>query len=212
MLYVLLSYTIFIHTCVHCRYDEFLTGCCKHSCCQHVVCNAVSTLRDNICAGRSDGDDISLLGQRDVLYGEFEVAVKCVSEALIAGECFECDGVYEVDGVLCHNNVNVSAFLFEHTCKVCGLVSGDTSGNAKYNRFILEHLAPPMRYCPYIFPVRCITKCFPSGYGTIQIFVKHVCILYYYDSYEKNLYQSHLFLLSNCLCTFLHFEISFFLA
>ena len=137
---IILHDPVAVHAGVHGGSHDFGTFAGKESGGQHVVGNAAGDLADDIGRGRSQQKDVRLFGQRDMFHLEFKIPVESVNQAFVAGQCFQGNGRYKVGGVFCHDNGDIAAAFFQHTCQCGNFVGGNAAGYAENDLFASKHM------------------------------------------------------------------------
>ena len=78
---------------------------------------------------------------------EFKIAVKSIDQAFVSCKSFKGNFIYEISGILRHEDMNISTVFNQHADKGSGLVCSNTSRNAHQNSFISKHFI----HFPYLF-------------------------------------------------------------
>ena len=135
---VVLGDGVLQHPGVHGRAHQLGALCRQHHGGQHIVCDAVGHLGDDIGGGGGHQDHIGLFGQGNVGDLEFEVPVKGVHHALVAGQGLEREGSDELGGVPGHDDLYVGPQLAQCAGYVCHFIGGNAAGDAQKDAFALQ--------------------------------------------------------------------------
>ena len=134
---VVLRDGVFQHAGVHGGGNQLGAFGRQHHGGEHIVGDAVGHFGDHVGRGGGHQDHVGLFGQRDVGDLEFEVAVKGVHHALVAGQGLKGDGSDELGGVFGHDDLHIGPQLAQCAGHIGHLIGGNAAGDAQKDAFAL---------------------------------------------------------------------------
>ena len=134
---VVLSHGIFIHIGIHGRSDELGALAGQHRGGEHIVSQTVGQFGADVGRGRSNQDQVSPVGQGNVLHLMGEIPVKGVDNGAAARQLFKGQRGDKLRGVLGHNHLHRRVLLDQSRAESRGLIGGNAAGNAQKDGFSL---------------------------------------------------------------------------
>ena len=132
---------VFVHVCIHGRYEEDFRLRRHDGGREHIVSDAVCDFADDVGGRRCYDEKVSELGKGDVFDIPFADIREHIDSDIIAGQFAEGDRCHELGGVCRHDAVDISPFLAELAHETGCFESGDPAADSYDNVLIFKHHA-----------------------------------------------------------------------